>query len=90
MLLLFTGKDAAGKLESWTLDAQNHTLPGVNIYSSGLQLPRTVSSLASSSVDADVSLIPSGAIGFQGSLYGCVGVAAESKTSGSPNSNPNI
>uniref|UniRef100_F6HFY5 Auxin response factor n=1 Tax=Vitis vinifera TaxID=29760 RepID=F6HFY5_VITVI len=68
----FTGKDAAVEPENCNLDAQNHTLFGVNIDSSGLLLPTTVPSFGSSSVDADVSSMPLGASGFQGSLFGCV------------------
>lgn len=68
----FTGKDAAAEPENCNLDAQNHTLFGVNIDSSGLLLPTTVPSFGGSSVDADVSSMPLGASGFQGSLYGCV------------------
>ncbi|CAK7338823.1 unnamed protein product [Dovyalis caffra] len=58
-------------------DAQNPTLFGVNIDSSGLLLPTTVPRYSSSSIDADVSSMPLGDSGFQNSLYGCVQDSSE-------------
>ncbi|KAL2333148.1 hypothetical protein Fmac_014361 [Flemingia macrophylla] len=49
-------------------DAQNPTLFGVNIDSSGLHLPTTVPGNTVSSADTNSSTMPLGESGFQGSL----------------------
>ncbi|KAK4361444.1 hypothetical protein RND71_020396 [Anisodus tanguticus] len=60
--------------ETCSLDAQNQTLFGANVDSSGLLLPTTVSNAATTtSVDADnMSSMPLGTSGFQNSLYAYV------------------
>ncbi|KAA8547629.1 hypothetical protein F0562_004058 [Nyssa sinensis] len=68
----YPGKDAAVELENCSLDAQNHAIFGANIDSSGLLLPTTVSSIGTTTIDADMSSMPLGTSGFQGSLYSCM------------------
>jgi hypothetical protein len=63
--------------ENCSSDAQNPTLFGANIDSSGLLLPTTVPRYSTSSIDADVSSMPLGDSGFQNSLYGCVQDSSE-------------
>ncbi|KAK6927794.1 AUX/IAA domain [Dillenia turbinata] len=70
MSVAYTAKDTLVEPENCSLDAQNHTLFGVNIDSSGLLLPTTVPSFGNSSTEADVSSMPLGTTGFQNSLYG--------------------
>ncbi|KAK6912365.1 AUX/IAA domain [Dillenia turbinata] len=70
MSVAYAGKDTLVEPENCSLDAQNHTLFGVNIDSSGLLLPTTVPSFCNSSTEADVSSMPLGTTGFQNSLYG--------------------
>ncbi|KAJ6926310.1 auxin response factor 8-like [Populus alba x Populus x berolinensis] len=65
-------KDPSMEAENCSSDAQNPTLFGANIDSSGLLLPTTVPRYSTSSIDADVSSMPLGDSGFQNSLYGCV------------------
>lgn len=66
------GKDTSNSQETCSLDAQNQTLFGANVESSGLLLPTTVSNVATTSIDADMSSMPLGTSGFQNSLYGYV------------------
>ncbi|CAN4116698.1 unnamed protein product [Withania somnifera] len=66
------GKDTSNSQETCSLDAQNQTLFGANVDSSGLLLPTTVSNVATTSIDADMSSVPVGTSGFQNSLYGYV------------------
>lgn len=68
-------KDNAVEPENCSLDPHNHnTLFGVNIDSSGLLLPATMSSYATpSSGDADMASMPLGASGF----YGCIQDSSE-------------
>lgn len=73
----YPGKEAVEEPENCSLDTQNRTLFGVNIDSSGLLLPTTVPTYGISSIDADVSSIPLGGSGFQGSLYDCVQDSSE-------------
>ncbi|PHT49754.1 Auxin response factor 12 [Capsicum baccatum] len=65
-------KDTSNSQETCSLDAQNQTLFGANVDSSGLLLPTTVSNVATTSIDADMSTMPLGTSGFQNSLYGYV------------------
>ncbi|KAM3306424.1 auxin response factor 8 [Capsicum chacoense] len=65
-------KDTSNSQETCSLDAQNQTLFGANVDSSGLLLPTTVSNVATTSIDADMSSMPLGTSGFQNSLYGYV------------------
>nr|AXB55027.1 auxin response factor 8 [Populus tomentosa] len=65
-------KDPSMEAENCSSDAQNPTLFGANIDSSGLLLPTTVPRYSTSSTDADVSSMPLGDSGFQNSLDGCV------------------
>ncbi|KAJ7000264.1 auxin response factor 8 [Populus alba] len=65
-------KDPSMEAENCSSDAQNPTLFGANIDSSGLLLPTTVPRYSTSSIEADVSSMPLGDSGFQNSLYGCV------------------
>jgi hypothetical protein len=67
----YPGKDVTEEPENCNSDSQNPTLFGVTIDSSGLLLPATVPTFATS-VDADVSSMPLGDSGFQNSLYGSV------------------
>lgn len=66
------GKDTSTSQETCSLDAQNQTLFGANVDSSGLLLPTTVSNVSTTSIDADMSAMPLGTSGFQNSLYGYV------------------
>nr|KYP76045.1 Auxin response factor 8 [Cajanus cajan] len=68
----YSGKDSAMVLPHCNSDAQNPTLFGVNIDSSGLLLPTTVPGYTTSSADTNSSTMPLGESGFQGSLYGCM------------------
>ena len=77
----YPGKDATEEPENCNSDSQNPTLFGVNIDSSGLLLPATLSSFATS-VDADVSSMPLGHTGFQSSLYSSVQDSSELLNSG--------
>ncbi|KAL7231150.1 hypothetical protein ACSBR2_009426 [Camellia fascicularis] len=72
----YPGKDTAVEQENCSLDGQNHALFGANI-DPGLLLPTTLSSIGTSSVNADVSSMPLGASGFQSSLYGCMQDSSE-------------
>lgn len=72
----YPGKDGTEEPENCNSDSQNPTLFGVNIDSSGLLLPATLSTFATS-VDADVSSMPLGHTGFQSSLYGSVQDSSE-------------
>ncbi|KAJ0098884.1 hypothetical protein Patl1_21002 [Pistacia atlantica] len=72
----YNGKDTAVEPENCNTDAQNSTIFGVNIDSSGLLLPTTVSRY-STSVDPDVSSMPLGDSGFHNSLYGCTQDSSE-------------
>ncbi|GFZ09488.1 auxin response factor 8 [Actinidia rufa] len=58
-----------------SLDGQNHALFGANL-DSGLLLPTTLSSIGTS-VNANVSSMPSGVSGFQSSLFGCMQDSSE-------------
>ncbi|RDY05326.1 Auxin response factor 8, partial [Mucuna pruriens] len=73
----YPGKDSAMVLPHCNSDAQNPTLFGVNIDSSGLLLPTTVPGYTTSSADTNSSTMPLGESGFQGSLYGCMQDSAE-------------
>ncbi|KAH0687928.1 hypothetical protein KY290_016589 [Solanum tuberosum] len=66
------GKDTSNSQETCSLDAQNQSLFGANVDSSGLLLPTTVSNVATTSIDADISSKPLGTSGFPNSLYGYV------------------
>ncbi|MCD7468399.1 Auxin response factor 8 [Datura stramonium] len=66
------GKDTSNSQETCSLDSQNQTLFGANVDSSGLLLPTTVSHVATTSIDADMTSMPLGTSGFQNSLYGYV------------------
>ncbi|KAH0688727.1 auxin response factor 8-like isoform X1 [Solanum tuberosum] len=66
------GKDTSNSQETCSLDAQNQSLFGANVDSSGLLLPTTVSNVATTSIDADISSMPLGTSGFSNSLYGYV------------------
>ncbi|KAL3372701.1 hypothetical protein AABB24_004974 [Solanum stoloniferum] len=66
------GKDTSNSQETCSLDAQNQSLFGANVDSSGLLLPTTVSNGATTSIDADISSMPLGTSGFPNSLYGYV------------------
>lgn len=68
----YSGKDSAMVVPHCDSDAQNPTLSGVNIDSSGLLLPTTVPGYTTSSADTDASTMPLGESGFQGSLYACM------------------
>ncbi|XP_047314916.1 auxin response factor 8-like [Impatiens glandulifera] len=59
------------------LDSHNHALFGSNVDSSGLLLPTTLPGIGTSSFNADLSSVPLGATGFQGSLYGCMQESSE-------------
>uniref|UniRef100_A0A5B7A1Y1 Auxin response factor n=1 Tax=Davidia involucrata TaxID=16924 RepID=A0A5B7A1Y1_DAVIN len=72
----YLGKDAAVERENCSLDAQNHAIFGANI-DSGLLLPTTVSSIGTTTIDADVSSMPLGTSGFQSSLYSCMQDSSE-------------
>ncbi|XP_059449137.1 auxin response factor 8 isoform X2 [Corylus avellana] len=72
----YPGKDVTEEPENCNSDSQNPTLFGVTIDSSGLLLPATVPTFATS-VDADVSSMPLGDSGFQNSLYGSVQDSSE-------------
>ncbi|KAM7519911.1 hypothetical protein LguiB_018873 [Lonicera macranthoides] len=66
-----SGPPLAVEQENCSLDTQNQALFGAtNIDSSGLRLPTTISKIGTSSIDADISSVPLGASGFQGSLFG--------------------
>ncbi|XP_047319683.1 auxin response factor 8-like isoform X2 [Impatiens glandulifera] len=55
------------------LHSHNHALFSSNgVDSSGLLLPTTISGVVTSSVNADLSSMPFGGSGLQGSLYGCI------------------
>ena len=71
----YPGKDTAVERENLSLDGQNHALFGANL-DSGLLLPTTLSSIGTS-VNANVSSMPSGVSGFQSSLYGCMQDSSE-------------
>ncbi|PSS36616.1 Auxin response factor like [Actinidia chinensis var. chinensis] len=71
----YPGKDAGVEQENCSLDAQNHTFFGAH-NDSGLLLPTTLSTVGTS-VNTDVSSMPLGASGFQGSLYGCMQDSSE-------------
>nr|XP_016512804.1 PREDICTED: auxin response factor 8-like [Nicotiana tabacum] len=66
------GKDTPTSQETCSLNAQNQTLFGANVDSSGLLLPTTVSNVSTTPIDADMSTMPLGTSGFQNSLYGYV------------------
>lgn len=67
----YSGKDSAIVPPHCDSDAQNHTLSGVNIDSSGLLLPTTVPNYTASTTDTGAST-QLGESGFQGSLYACM------------------
>ncbi|KAL1308312.1 hypothetical protein HN51_050250 [Arachis hypogaea] len=73
----YSGKDIAVASPHRNSDAQNPTLFGVNIDSSGLLLPTTVPHYTTSSADTDASTMPLGDSGFQGPLYGCMQDSSE-------------
>ncbi|XP_027335046.1 auxin response factor 8-like isoform X1 [Abrus precatorius] len=73
----YSGKDSAMVLPHCNSDAQNPTLFGVNIDSSGLLLPTTVPGYTTSSADTDSSTMPLAESGFQGSLYACMQDSSE-------------
>ncbi|XP_015069914.1 auxin response factor 8-like isoform X1 [Solanum pennellii] len=66
------GKETSNSQETCSLDAQNQSLFGANVDSSGLLLPTTVSNVATTSIDADISSMPLGTSGFPNSLYSYV------------------
>ncbi|KAL2333156.1 hypothetical protein Fmac_014369 [Flemingia macrophylla] len=68
----YSGKDSTIVLPHCNSDAQNPTIFGVNIDSSGLLLPTTVPGYTATSADTNSSTMPLGESGFQGSLYGCM------------------
>ncbi|GAU44115.1 hypothetical protein TSUD_124020 [Trifolium subterraneum] len=69
----YSGKESGMVSSHCDSDAQNHTLSGVNIDSSGLLLPTTVPGYnTTSSADTSASTMPLGESGFQGSLYACI------------------
>ncbi|KAB1211098.1 Auxin response factor 8 [Morella rubra] len=72
----YSRKDATEEPENCNAGSQNPTLFGVNIDSSGLLVPATVPTFATS-VDADMSSMPLGDSGFQNSLYGAVQDSSE-------------
>lgn len=72
----YNGKDAVVGSENCNADSQNSTVFGVHIDSSGLLLPTTVSSFATS-VDPGVSSMPLGDSGFHNSMYGCMQDSSE-------------
>ncbi|XP_028768782.1 auxin response factor 8 [Neltuma alba] len=80
----YTEKDSATVPSHCASDAQNPTLFGVNIDSSGLLLPTTVPGYSASSVGTDASTMPLGDSGFQGPLYNCVQDSAELIQSSGP------
>ncbi|KAK7333067.1 hypothetical protein VNO80_29827 [Phaseolus coccineus] len=73
----YSGKDSAMVLPHLNSEAQNSTLFGVNIDSSGLLLPTTVPGYSTSSADTNSSTMPLGESGFQGSLFGCMQDSSE-------------
>ncbi|XP_061339129.1 auxin response factor 8-like isoform X1 [Gastrolobium bilobum] len=73
----YSGKDSAMVPPHCNSDAQNPTLFGVNIDSSGLLLPTTVPGYTTSSADTDASTMAIGESGFQGSLYACMQDSSE-------------
>ncbi|KAH1226299.1 Auxin response factor 8 [Glycine max] len=73
----YSGKDSVMVLPHCNSDAQNSTLFGVNIDSSGLLLPTTVPGYTTSSADTNSSTMPLAESGFQGSLYGCMQDSSE-------------
>ncbi|XP_027932407.1 auxin response factor 8-like [Vigna unguiculata] len=73
----YSGKDSAMVLPHLNSDAQNSTVFGVNIDSSGLLLPTTVPGYSTSSADTNSSTMPLGESGFQGSLFGCMQDSSE-------------
>ncbi|QHO27641.1 Auxin response factor [Arachis hypogaea] len=73
----YSGKDIAVASPHRNSDAQNPTLFGVNIDSSGLLLPTTVPHYTTSSADTDASTMPLGDSGFQGPLYACMQDSSE-------------
>ncbi|KAK3027582.1 hypothetical protein RJ639_042258 [Escallonia herrerae] len=85
----YHGKDTAAEQETCSLDAHNQGLLCANIDSSGLLLPTTVSSIRTSSNDADMSSMPLGASGFQNSLYGFMQDSSELLHSGGQVDPPN-
>lgn len=76
LLPLYNQKDAALERDNCNSDAQNANVFGINVDSSVLLLPTTVSSFATS-VDPDVSTMPLGDSGFQNSLYSCMQDSSE-------------
>ncbi|KAK7305604.1 hypothetical protein VNO77_43510 [Canavalia gladiata] len=74
----YSGKDSAMVLPHCNSNAQNSTLFGVNIDSSGLLLPTTVPGYTASSADTNSSTMPLGESGFQGTpLYACLQDSSE-------------
>ncbi|XP_021745224.1 auxin response factor 8-like isoform X1 [Chenopodium quinoa] len=68
----YPGKEASLETGNCSLDVQNHNVFGANLDSSGLVLPMTMpTTYRTSSNDTDLCSIPSGASGFQLSMYGC-------------------
>lgn len=72
----YNRKDAVVSTENCNTDSQNPAVFGVHIDSSGLLLPATVSSFATS-VDPGVSSITLGDSGFHNSIYGCMQDSSE-------------
>lgn len=73
----YTEKNPTTVPSHCTSEAQNPTLFGVNIDSSGLLLPTTVPGFSTSSVGTDASTMPLGDSGFHAPLYNCVQDSAE-------------
>ncbi|KAJ4844693.1 Auxin response factor 8 [Turnera subulata] len=73
----YAESDPALESANCNSEAQNSTLFGVNIDSSGLLLPTTVPRYSASSIDTDVPSMPMGDSGFQSPLYGCVQDSSE-------------
>lgn len=67
----YDGKAVAVEPENCNSDAQNSTIFGVNVDSSGLLLPTTVSRFATS-VDPDVSTMALVDTAFNNPMYGCM------------------
>ncbi|KAL5810199.1 hypothetical protein ACOSQ4_026767 [Xanthoceras sorbifolium] len=72
----YNGKVAVVEPENCNSDAQTSTMFGLNLDSSGLLLPTTVSSF-NNSVDPDMSSMPLGDSGFHNSLYECMQDSSE-------------
>ncbi|CAA2968416.1 auxin response factor 8-like [Olea europaea subsp. europaea] len=73
----YSGKNSSAEQGTCSLDAQNHSLFGANIDTAGLLLPTIFSSIATSSVHADMSSMQLGSSGFQSPLYSYVQDSSE-------------